>query len=75
MYNDTVPIVVKGEVRGALLYGEMQIDTSEHRRAAIEKHHEVVKRLGLSSAQAAELGSLLAQAQARYSSSRPAHAG
>lgn len=59
MYNDTVPIIVKGEVRGALLYGQMQIDTPEHRQAAIAKHQETVKRLGLSANQAAELQELL----------------
>jgi signal transduction histidine kinase len=59
MYNETVPIVVKGEVRGALVYGEMQIDSPEHKRAALERHQRAVEQLGLSSDEAAQLRNLL----------------
>lgn len=64
MYNDTVPIIVKGEVRGALVYGQMQIDTSERRQAAIAKHQEAVNRLRLSTDQADELQDLLTHSKA-----------
>jgi signal transduction histidine kinase len=64
MYNDAVPILVRGEVRGALIYGQMQIDSPEHRQAAIAKHQEAVKRLRLSPEQTDELRALLTRSKA-----------
>jgi signal transduction histidine kinase len=55
VWNQVVPIKLRNEFRGALLYGEMQIDTSEHRRISLEKHEEAVQRLALNTTQAAEL--------------------
>lgn len=63
MYNETVPIVVKGEVRGALLYGEMQIATKQNREKALEQHRQAVRKLGLSADQASELQNLLTNAR------------
>jgi signal transduction histidine kinase len=55
MYNESIPVVVGGQVRGVLLYGQMQLDEEASRAVSLERHQQAVQKLGLSPAQAAEL--------------------
>jgi signal transduction histidine kinase len=59
LYNQVVPIRVGGEVRAALLYGEMRIQGSEYQQRTLARHRQAIARLGLNADQAAELEQLL----------------
>ncbi len=65
LYNQALPIRVDGEVKAVLLYGEMLVDDPEHMQRSLSRHEQMVARLGLEPAQAAELRRLLLQAK-RY---------
>ena len=63
LYNQAVPVMVDGEVRAVLLYGEMQIEGEEHLQASLEKHRQAAAELGLDEEQAAELRRSLLRAK------------
>jgi len=65
LYNQVVPIPMRDEVRGVLLYGEMLIEDQAYERRSLERHERAVTKLGLNQGQAAELRRLLLQAK-RY---------
>jgi signal transduction histidine kinase len=53
--NQVIQIKVRGEVRGSLLFGEMQVEGAENQEAALEKHQLLVEKLNLNDEQAAHL--------------------
>jgi len=55
LYNQTVPVIVRGEVRAVLVYGEMCIDGDEYHQDAILKVEQTIKDFQLSEKQAKEM--------------------
>jgi len=63
LYNQTLQVKVNNVVRAVLSYGEMQIEGDEYRHNSLQRHAEVVRRLGLSDEQAERLRGLLLSAK------------
>lgn len=59
LWNQSLPIVVDGEVEAVLLFGEMLIDNPAHMQETMNNHRQTVKQLGLSEEEAATLGAAL----------------
>lgn len=55
LYNQAIPIMVEGEPKSILLYGEMLIDDEEHLQASLKKHEEAMSKLNLDEDQQTEL--------------------
>lgn len=66
LYNQAVPIEVRGQVRGVLLFGEMLVDDEEYIAASLRQHEHTVRELGLDEESARRLRDLLLNAK-RYS--------
>lgn len=61
IYNYTAPIVLDGDVKGVLLYGELRLAEEDKQKESLERHREAVSRLGLNEEQAKKLEMLLAK--------------
>ncbi len=55
LYNQAVPVQVRGETRAVLVYGEIRIDQDEHRSKAIDQLEHAIKAFDLDAGQADEL--------------------
>lgn len=64
IYNYATPVILNGEVKAVILYGELGFTEAERRNSSQKKHLEAVSRLGLSKAQARKLKTLLAEVKA-----------
>lgn len=63
MYNQAVPVRFNEEVRGVLLFGEMQLDDPEYRDKALQRHQKAMQELGCDVASAEKQRQLLLQAK------------
>jgi signal transduction histidine kinase len=55
MYNMLVKIIIKGETRGVLSFGEMHLKDHTHQERAEVKYHELLKELKVGDAEEKEL--------------------
>lgn len=63
LYNEALRVVVAGQVRGVLLFGQVLLDDPEHLSQSLERHYRLGDRLFLSPEQIAELGEHLLDAK------------
>jgi signal transduction histidine kinase len=55
LYNQAIPINIRGEIRGVLIYGEMLIEGEQYLQNSLNQHETAVQTLQLTPADAVQL--------------------